>query len=221
MNITATLVCCLVWVWCFSREEMGAKGNLVYVKLDRPRSHVLYGGSSIRPYLGLHSNNYQHVRQQCGQDIRFRRLNLVVCRTIRKLRLNRRGSKGGKQRQQYQNQRPSRHLVPIPITMPVYKCSTAYMTLSTVNTHSVQGKDTLLMDYLLDNKIDFSVLTETWLNDTHEIWLQASEFNKSGYEIINVNRQGTKHGGIAMVCKSCLKPRLVKGGAYRSLEYAL
>ena len=47
------------------------------------------------------------------------------------------------------------------------------------------------MENFNENKLDALFITETWLQNTDEddTWLQASEFCKDDYKIININRQ--------------------------------
>ena len=45
------------------------------------------------------------------------------------------------------------------------------------NVQSIKSKTKILMDYLLDSKVDIAVLTETWLSDNDAIWLKASDLN--------------------------------------------
>ena len=62
------------------------------------------------------------------------------------------------------------------------------LSLMLANVQSIKSKTELVMDYLLDNKVDIAILTETWLSDNDEIWLNASDLNQHGYKTINQNR---------------------------------
>ena len=61
------------------------------------------------------------------------------------------------------------------------------MSLMLANVQSIKSKTELVMDYLLDSKVDIAVLTETWLSDD-AIWLKASDLNQHGYKTLYQNR---------------------------------
>ena len=52
------------------------------------------------------------------------------------------------------------------------------------NVQSTKSKTELLMDYLLDSKVDIAVLTETWLSDDDAIWLKVSDLNQHWYKML-------------------------------------
>ena len=56
------------------------------------------------------------------------------------------------------------------------------LSLMLANVQSIKSKTELVMDYLLDSKVDVAILTETWLSDNDEIWLKASDLNQHGYK---------------------------------------
>ena len=51
------------------------------------------------------------------------------------------------------------------------------LSLMLANVQSIKSKTELVMNYLLDNKVDIAILAETWLSDNDEIWLNASDLN--------------------------------------------
>ena len=57
------------------------------------------------------------------------------------------------------------------------------MSLMLANVKSIKSKTELVLDYLLDSKMDIAVLTETMLSDDDAIWL---------IQVILIN-VGTKH----------------------------
>ena len=48
----------------------------------------------------------------------------------------------------------------------------------TLNAQSVKTKDTLIMDNIIENKVDACVVTETWLKEHDNIWISNSKFIK-------------------------------------------
>ena len=73
------------------------------------------------------------------------------------------------------------------------------------NVQSIKSKTELVMDYLLDSKVDIAILTETWLSDNDEIWLKASDLNQHGYKTLHQNRPKCQGGGLAIICKPIYK----------------
>ena len=62
--------------------------------------------------------------------------------------------------------------------------------LTTINIQSFKSKELTLIEHLGSNDADMCIVTETWLNDDDQVWLQNSEFNKNGWKCYNINRQG-------------------------------
>ena len=54
----------------------------------------------------------------------------------------------------------------------------------TLNARSVKNKDYYIMDCIRNFGWDMIVITETWLTDSDEIWIAASELTKYGYKIL-------------------------------------
>ena len=93
------------------------------------------------------------------------------------------------------------------------------LSIMLANVQSIKSKTELVIDYLLDNKVDIAILTETWLSDNDEIWLNASDLNQNGYKTINQNRPKRRGGGLAIVCKSHLQVKHLDGGSRSTFEY--
>ena len=93
------------------------------------------------------------------------------------------------------------------------------LSLMLANVQSIKSKTELVLDYLLDNKVDIAILTETWLSDNDEIWLNASDLNQHGYKTINQYRPKCWGGGLAIVSKSHLQVKHLDGGSRSTFEY--
>ena len=50
---------------------------------------------------------------------------------------------------------------------------TKHIKFVTLNAQSIKNKDQLIVDYLLNEHIDVAIITETWLKDADDIWLQG------------------------------------------------
>ena len=47
-----------------------------------------------------------------------------------------------------------------------------------INTQSIKSKEHIIMEYLMDKQVDLAILTETWLCEEDETWVEALECNK-------------------------------------------
>ena len=75
------------------------------------------------------------------------------------------------------------------------------LTLILSNVQSVKNKQDIIMELVEDSNADLAVLTETWLRDADDIWVQGSEFHRHNYKIDECHRKGSKGGGLALVTK--------------------
>ena len=76
------------------------------------------------------------------------------------------------------------------------------LTVGLANVRSIKNKDNLLKQMLVEKRIDICVLTETWLNNKDNQWIESTELNKDGFRMENSFRKnGRKGGGIGLVYK--------------------
>ena len=75
------------------------------------------------------------------------------------------------------------------------------LTLILSNVQSVKNKQDIIMELLEDFNADSAVLTETWLTDADDIWVQGSEFHRHNHKFNECHRKGRKGGGLALVKK--------------------
>ena len=64
----------------------------------------------------------------------------------------------------------------------------------TLNARLVKNKDHYIMDYIRTFGWDLVVITEMWLTENDQNWIDASELSKYGYKIQTKNRIGKKEG---------------------------
>ena len=74
----------------------------------------------------------------------------------------------------------------------------------TLNARSVKNKDCYIMDCIRTSEWDLVVITETWLTENDQNWIDVSELSKYGYKIQTKNRIGKKGGGIALIYRGRL-----------------
>ena len=76
------------------------------------------------------------------------------------------------------------NLITIPLkTTPSNRNLEKQCKIMTLNAQSVKKKDTLIMDNIIENKVDAYVVTETWLKEQDNIWISNGEFKKNNYII--------------------------------------
>ena len=90
-----------------------------------------------------------------------------------------------------------------------------------LNAQSVKNKDTLVMDNIIENKVDACVVTETWLKEHDNIWISNSEFKKNNYIIKVANRNKRQGGGLALICRSHYRVKECGKGIDQTFEYAI
>ena len=94
-------------------------------------------------------------------------------------------------------------------------------TLVVCNTQSIKNKDTLLLDHLVNVKLDLCLIMETWLSDSDDAWIATSDIMCNGYKLSNINRNQWRGGGLALAYKNNLNVKLSLHGQSHSFEYAV
>ena len=122
---------------------------------------------------------------------------------IRKLRLNRRSVKKKKlNKQEVKEERGvlKSNLIEIKTEKSLgLDMTSRSFTLILSNVQSIKNKQDTITECLDDSKADLAVLTETWLTDADDIWVQGSEFHRCNYKIDECHRKDRKGGGLALV----------------------
>ena len=77
------------------------------------------------------------------------------------------------------------------------------------------------MDYIIENRIEACIVTETWLSDGDDIWISTSDFTKHNYNIAASNRQSRRGDGLALIYKTTQNIQVLEKGMARSFEYAI
>ena len=79
----------------------------------------------------------------------------------------------------------------------------------------------LLLDHLVNVKLNLCLITETWLSNSDDVWIATSDIVCNGYKLSNINRNHRKGGGLALAYKNNLDVRLSLHGQSRSFQYAV
>uniref|UniRef100_UPI00358FB352 uncharacterized protein n=1 Tax=Myxine glutinosa TaxID=7769 RepID=UPI00358FB352 len=89
--------------------------------------------------------------------------------------------------------------------------------LTLFNTRSLNNKSLILNDYILDNKLDFLCLTETW--QQHLDYFSLNLTTPNGYCYINKPRSEGRGGGIAVIHRQDIKTSLISISSAPSFEH--
>ena len=95
--------------------------------------------------------------------------------------------------------------------------------LGLINIQSIKNKAFLIHDCIIDNKVELTVLTETWLvnNDRDSIWIQSTNLNKHHLSMVVHNRDNRSDGGLALIYKNTvLDAKVSSKGVCRTFEFA-
>ena len=140
----------------------------------------------------------------------LRQINVDTLKVIRKYRINRRGKKSGtrkiklKQHQLGVNDCNLRTCILESSQNKETNIKKSGIKIVTLNARSVENKDHYNMDCIRNFAWDLVVITETWLTENDQNWIDASELSKYGYEIQTKNRIGKKGGEIALIYRVTL-----------------
>ena len=145
-------------------------------------------------------------------DPRYKVINYRTCNNISKLKLNRRGCRGGvrmKSHLDIMHPKSSNkdNLISINIEQHVVIPNHHSLCICLANIQSIKNKQLILHQYLVENNIDMCVLTKTWLKDTKadQVLLQCSSLNNDGFKCFTPNRQGRRGGGLTLISRDRYK----------------
>ena len=156
------------------------------LKLDPVHKGYVYNADQLK-----------HIKNRVDHDRKLRILDYKSCVNIRKFRINRkktrRGRKVGNVKCYESKPRWSVNFDNLILIAQIQESKitkfTKQLKFVTLNAQSIKYKDQLIVDYLLNEHIDVAIITETWLKDTNDMWLQGCELNKNSYKITSSNRK--------------------------------
>ena len=150
----------------------------------------------------------------------------TICR-IRALKLQKRrkrGCRSGVVRESIQHSNAKRHLITVAPTQSI-SIPNSKVRLMLLNARSIRNKDIEIGQYIHNNNIDLTIITETWINDSDhdKAWCMGTCLNlldltyENGY-----TRSERKGGGIAIVYNNKnVKLKLIKSGCTDSFEFTI
>ena len=88
-----------------------------------------------------------------------------------------------------------------------------------INSRSICNKVDLLPDIIQDEKLDILTICETWLNSDNEFIID--QIRPNDFTAIHTNRKDKRGGGVAVICRSDLKPKQQDSTEYSSFEHII
>ena len=187
----------------------GKRNNIVLIPRNVP---IRYTVEELRKIRGDEESTAKH-----------KILGAETCYRIRKLRLNNHSKKIKKlNRRELREERGvlKTNLIEIKTMKSLGQDYTnRKFTLILSNVQSIKNKQDTIIELLEDSNADLAVLTETWLTDADEVWVQGSEFQRHNYKMDECHRKGRKGGGLVPIAKHNLKVKREEHRITAELEY--
>ena len=94
------------------------------------------------------------------------------------------------------------------------------------NVRSIKNKDHILRQSILENNIDVSFVSETWLkeldsNEEDHAWVDCCEINTNGLGFSSIPRKARRGGGIGLIYKKHYKINCIKVVSETDIEAAI
>ena len=168
----------------------------------------------------------ESIKCKVDHGQRYKLLHPNICSMVRKLKLNRKKTRRGNK---------SKHPTPDQVqslnldNLIKIKCTrskhihniTTKLKLTAINIQALKSKELTLIEHLGSNDADMCIVTETWLNEDDQVWLQSSEFSKNGWKCHNINRRGRWGRGLALIYHDRYQTKCWEQGAIQSFEYGI
>ena len=90
-------------------------------------------------------------------------------------------------------------------------------SLHLVNSRSIKNKVADLRHYIIDNRVDILVITETWLSSKDDVLI--NRLTPEGYKFKQQTREGRKGGGVAIISRESIEIAVKHQEITESMEY--
>ena len=78
-----------------------------------------------------------------------------------------------------------------------------------LNAQLLKGKSSQIFNYILEQRVDIVIITETWLTNKDTLWVQANDLNNNSCVFHHHPHEGWKEGGVAIIHKKCITTDIV------------
>ena len=110
------------------------------------------------------------------------------------------------------------NLVSIHTSFSEKSSSTKHLSTALINARSIKNKSTAIKEYILDNNIDVTAITETWLGSDGRDSTVEVAICPPGYRLCHIPRSHGVGGGVAILYKSNLNVFQTQCKHYNSFE---
>ena len=93
-----------------------------------------------------------------------------------------------------------------------------WIEFALLNTRSVRNKSPQIQDFVIENKLDFLAITETWLKEEDESDIIDS-LTPNGYTLLHRPRIGKTGGGVGLLVKTNIKVKVVPSKRFQTFEH--
>ena len=201
----------------FQDSAMQSIRKLIYLKLNPLCKVCVYNADQLK-----------YIKGRIDHDRKLRILDYKAWVNIRKFRISRKKPRRGRKADNVKYCESKTRTVNFDNLIPIARIQESKITrftkqikFVTLNAQSIKNKGQLIVDYLLNEHIDVAIITETWLKDADDIWLQGCELNKKGYKTSCSNRKNRQGGGVALVYKDSLTIKMLKMDQSVTFEKAM
>ena len=216
MNMCWLIFLLIFTVWTTGKMRKKVKSKLIVIQTTdidtglRPsRSYTSYMLRSIGTQWAV---SQQHRRQVPSFE---------AIRMIKSLRINKRRIRLSPNERKTERKINLNNLKQIEVE-DIAGTGSTRLKFSVVNARSVRNKMTEIQHKLVSNHIDALLITESWLLEKDNIWLNTLSWNKIGYKFDSVPRLGKKKGGgLLLVYHDCFKADRIETDKLLSCESQL
>ena len=178
--------------------------------------------NQVRPKIEYSRQDLIALRQN---NVNLTGLLMDTTSTIRRLKLNKNKIRKTKHREQFKETGVNFHNLHQVQTIN-HDMHEKFNTvrIAHVNARSIKNKDELIAEYTDLTKIDFTIITETWLqdNETDKGWVSTTTLSNSNYKMSTENHKTGKGGGIALVMREeYYVKKIDKSTTYKSFEHTI
>ena len=90
--------------------------------------------------------------------------------------------------------------------------------LMLTNIQSLRPKIDMIMQTILQHKLDICFITETWYSKNEDLQYIKGNLKMQGYHILSCERENRKGGGLACICNEKLKVKSMMSQNHKSFE---
>ena len=161
--------------------------NLIQIEITYNQSARTINATEVNKIEPYACAQLHEIGNTVKHDKKLHKLSPTTVKMIRHLRLHQRklrGKRGGiiKLIKDRPNGINKDNITDIHITKNHTIQRSKHFTTLLINIQSIKSKDNLLLDKIITNKVDMCIVTETWLKDQDQLWLETNDLVQNSYK---------------------------------------